>query len=85
MKKIKFPCGIESGVRVSLRLLGCILSSQPKVYKDFIQTFSNFFDEKKNATRVYEFPFKLSLETGKSSDPMGKFLCNLIKVCSKHT
>ena len=38
----------------------------------------NFFDEKKNATRVYEFPFKLSLETGKSSDPMGNFFFYVI-------
>jgi hypothetical protein len=65
----KYSYGIESGVRVSLRLLGCILSSQPKVYQDFIQTFSKLY-EKKSTTRVYELPFKFSSEKDMSSVPM---------------
>ena len=64
----KYAYGIESEVRVSLRLLGCIFSSQPKVYHDFIQTSKLY--EKKSTTRVYEFPFKFSFEKEMSSVPM---------------
>ena len=82
----KYSCGIESGVRVSLRLLGCIFSSQPKVYQDFIQTFSKLYEEK-STTRVYELPFKFSFEKDMSSVPMDNcfFKCKLIKFCSKQT